>query len=264
MPRAAFFAALTWKSSGSRRAPSTAPKALLVVVLLCSILAAAQTSSPAKDRKARAAAYRSECLHSVGFCISVPAAWQRLGDVFGDFGFVAAEPHAGADPATWPQLTVAAIDLAAKEDGGTAAPVREPATSPLDVLVERMLTPEGAFASARTLERSRLLLNGASAQIVRVELRDDTGKPDAVEKIALIEGEDGLVYSIALRCAPRDFERLAPVFDQAARSWRLQTAQATPAQATPSSSPPRSTAPAPSQTPGVSPQAPNPNRIPNP
>ncbi len=177
----------------------------LATILICSLPAAAQSSPPAKTRKTPAVAYRSECLNSAGFCIRVPAAWQRLGDIFGDLGFVVAEPHAGADSASRPQLTVAAIDLAPKEGGGTAAPVREPAIPSLDVLVERMLTPEGALASARTLERRRLLLNGASAQIVRVELRDEEGKPDAIEEIALIEGADGMVYSIALRCAQQDF-----------------------------------------------------------
>ena len=237
----------------------------LATILICSLPAAAQSSPPAKARKTPAVAYRSECLNSAGFCISVPAAWQRLGDIFGDLGFVVAEPHAGADSASRPQLTVAAIDLAPKEGGGTAAPVREPAIPSLDVLVERMLTPEGALASARTLERRRLLLNGASAQIVRVELRDEEGKPDAIEEIALIEGADGMVYSIALRCAQQDFDRLAPVFDQAARSWHLRTAQETiPAPAAPSSVPPKTTAPGARSQPRKQPTAPKPNRIPNP
>ena len=229
------------------------------MTLLCSVVTGAFAQAGARPPTPRVRkappAYRSECLNSVGFCISVPAAWQRLGDIFGDLGFVAAEPHAGADPAGWPQLTIAAIDLAAKEENGTSD--REPPTSnrepqSLDVLVERMLTPEGALASAHILERSRLLLNGANAQIVRVELGDEAGKPDAIEKIALIEGEDRWVYSIALRCSPPDFERLAPVFDQAARSWRLQAESAEPARA-------------PKTSPGVRrPSSPTPNRIPNP
>ena len=230
------------------------PKALLAMTLLCSVVtcASAQAGTHPPTPRVRKAppAYRSECLNSVGFCISVPAAWQRLGDIFGDLGFVAAEPHAGADPTSWPQLTIAAIDLAAKEENGTTPSDREPPS--LDVLVERMLTPEGALASAHILERGRLLLNGANAQIVRVELGNEAGKPDAIEKIALIEGEDRWVYSIALRCSPPDFERLAPVFDQAARSWRLQAEAAEPARA-------------PKTSPGVRrPSSPTPNRIPNP
>ena len=204
-----------------------------------------------KERKPAAAALRSECLDSVGLCISVPAAWQRLGDTFGGLGFVAAEPRPGADPATWPHLTVAAITVAAidapAKEGGNAAtqpqqannglpgdPVAS-ATSSLDALVERMLIPDGTLASAHVLERSSLLLNGANAQIVRVGLPEEPGSAEAMETIALIEGEEGVVYSIALRCSPPDYNRLEPVFRQALQSWHLQSAEAAP-----SSTPPES------------------------
>ena len=85
-----------------------------------------------------------------------------------------------------------------------------------------MLTPDGSFTSAETLQRSRLLLNGADAEIVRVQLHDDAHKTEAIEAVALIEGDEGLVYSIALRCAPEDFVRLEPVFQRAADSWHIR------------------------------------------
>ena len=219
---------------------------LVAIFLLCAGLAAAQAKPgvappSAKARKTPAAAFRNECTHS-GFCISVPAAWKRIADVFNDLGFVAAEPRAGADPAAWPQLTVVAF--APPKSGG--------AVPSLDTLVERMLAPEGALASAQTLERSRLLLNGSPAQIVRVEFRDDSGKPTAIEEVALIAGDDGLIYSIGLHCAPQEFDRLEPVFQQAARSWHLQAAAA------PSSAPRKPSAARPSHAPPAAPQ-PKPN-----
>jgi len=38
----------------------------------------------------------------------------------------------------------------------------------------------------------------------------------------LIVGDDGLVYSIALRCPPQDFTRLEPIFQKTVHSWRVK------------------------------------------
>jgi hypothetical protein len=203
-------------------------KILITTVFLCASLgvATAQTQAnkssnaakpAASARKTSPAAGRTECALASGLCVTVPAAWQRLGDVFEDLGFVVAEPHAGTDSATWPQLTVAAIDVpAAKSRNGAAA------RPSLDALVDIVLTPDGSFTSAETLQRSRLLLNGADAEMVRVQLHNDADKSEATEAVALIEGDEGLVYSIALRCAPEDFNRLEPVFQKAAHSWQIK------------------------------------------
>ena len=206
-------------------------KILITTVLLCASLggasaqAQASKSSGAAARKTSSAAGRTECALASGLCVTVPTAWQRLGDVFEDLGFVVAEPHAGTDSATWPQLTVAAIDVpATKNRNGTAA-----ARPSLDALVDIVLTPDGSFTSAETLQRSHLLLNGADAEIVRVQLHNDADKSEAIEAVALIEGDEGLVYSIALRCAPEDFARLEPVFQKAAHSWQIKPDAAQPA-----------------------------------
>ncbi len=181
-------------------------------------------------RKAASAAGKSECVRSVGLCVTVPQAWQRLGDVFDDLGFVVAEPHPGSDAATWPQLTVAAIDVPAQKDGNAPS---------LDSLIELVLTPDGSFTSAETLQRTRLLLNGNNAEIVRVRLheeandvpaRDVPNVTDAIEAVALIQGDAGLVYSIALRCAPQDFTRLEAVFQKVISSWRIQPPATQPAE----------------------------------
>ena len=206
---------------------------MITAVFLCASLAtaSAQTASRSSDatnsatksataaRKA-ASAGRSECVLSVGLCVTVPASWQRLGDVFDDLGFVVAEPHPGADSASWPQLTVAAIDVPPQKNGNAPS---------LDSLVEIVLTPDGSFTSAESQQRTRLLLNGSNAEIVRVRLHNEAGSSDSTEAVALIEGDDGLVYSIALRCAPEDFTRLEPVFQKVIRSWRIKPSAAQPA-----------------------------------
>ena len=224
-------------------------RSVATLLLFCT-LASAQAKSgavspPATAQKPAAAARRgvpskpgvglpgqSECLESFGFCISVPVDWRRVGEIFDGLGFVTAEPHAGTDPAAWPQLTVAAIEVSAKEADDSTKPS-------LDALVERMLTPEGALASAHVLERTSLLLNGANAQIVRVGFPEEAGSAEAIETVALIEGEEGLVYSVALRCSPPDVNRLDPVFRQAIESWRLENTEAS--STAPASAPPNPT-----------------------
>jgi hypothetical protein len=199
------------------------------------LLGASLPSMAATAHKvATAPPVRSECVPSIGLCVTVPAAWQRLGNVFQDLGFVAAEPVPGADQATWPQLTVAALDVPALDlpPQGAAAQNNDggaPVPPSLDSLMDIVLSPDDSFASAQTLQRTRLLLNGADAEIVRVQFRDKDGNPGPIEAVALIQGEDGFVYSIALRCAPHDFDRLEPVFQQTARSWRIQPPSSAPA-----------------------------------
>lgn len=219
-------------------------KFLIVAVFLCASLGAAiaqvqapasKSSSAAKAsasaRKSSPGAGRTECALNSGLCVTVPAGWQRLGDIFDDLGFVVAEAHDGTDSATWPQLTVATIDVPPPKNRNGAAS----GAPSLDALVDSVLTPDGSFTSAETLQRSRLLLNGSEAEIVRVQLHDDAHKTEAIEAVALIQGDDGLVYSIALRCAPEDFVRLEPVFQRAADSWHIKQ-DATPS-ATPSANP---------------------------
>lgn len=211
-------------------------KALIISVFLCASLGIATAQAPSGKaasatkhstiaKKPLPVASRSECVAAVGLCVTVPTAWQRLGDVFDDLGFVVAEPHAGVDSATWPQLTVAAIDVPLQKDTNGAE-----IASSLDALVDLVLTPSGSFTSAETLQRSRLTLNGHDAEIVRVRLRaEEDSKSEAVESVVLIESDEGLVYSIALRSTPQDSNRLEPVFQKVIHSWRIKLAAAQPA-----------------------------------
>jgi hypothetical protein len=201
-------------------------KVLTAIVILCASLSAVAQSSAGKGAragtgKAAAVSGRTECTVSVGLCVTVPASWQRLGDIFNDLGFVVAEANSGADQSTWPQLNVAAIDVPAQSNGTRPS---------LDSLIDIVLTPDGSFTTSETMQRSRLLLNGSNAEIIRVKLHNETTNSETIEEVALIEGDEGLVYSIALRCAPQDFSRLEAVFQKAAHSWRIKPTLSQPKQ----------------------------------
>ncbi len=197
-------------------------KVPIVAIVLSAALGVAYAQAPAAKPSTtpKAAPHRvtpplgvrSECAEAVGLCVLIPAGWQRLGNIFDDLGFVVAEPRAG-DASTWPQLSVAAIDVPPRIGGGAPS---------LDALVDIVLTPDGTFTSAETQQRSRLLLNGADAEVLRVKLHDNATGADSIEQVALIAGEEGLVYSIALRCPPQDFARLDPIFQRAIHSWSIK------------------------------------------
>jgi len=213
-------------------------KSHLAVVLLCAELctvglgkAAAQTSSNSPtSRKSASTSGRTECVVSVGLCVTVPTDWQRIGDIFDDLGFVVAEPHPGAETTTWPQITVASIDVPRQKDGNPPS---------LDSLVDTVLIPNASFTPAETLQRARLILNGSNAEIVRVRLQESANDAESSEAVALIEGTDGLVYSIALRCAPQDYARLEAVFQKVIHSWRLQPRATRPTAQPVTPSPPK-------------------------
>ena len=225
--------------------PRKRSRALIAALFLCACLGvpASSFAQAATGRKTSAPALRTECVLSAGLCVTVPASWQRLGNVFDDLGFVVAEPHPGVDSADWPQLTVVAIPPTEQDKGSadatssatpSATPSATSSASPsLDSLADRLLAPGGSLPPSRTLQRSRLLLNGAPAEILRVQLYDQAGNAGAIEEVALIEGDDGLFYSIALRCAPQELARLEALFQQSAASWHIQPAPASPSNAPP-------------------------------
>ena len=202
-------------------------KFLITGIFLLGGLGAAVAQAPANPaasshvtaKKTASAAGRSECARAVALCVTVPGSWRRLGDVFDDLGFVVAEPHTGTDSSAWPQLTVAAIDVPPTKGGERPS---------LDALVDIVLTPDASFTSSETLRRTHLMLNGGDAQIIRVRLHNDSDKSESIEEIALIEGAEGLVYSIALRCGTQDFARLEPVFQTAVHSWHVKEAAVVP------------------------------------
>jgi hypothetical protein len=201
------------------RKPAAAVTLLAALCLTAPAAAQGKPATPAKSHPA--AALRQQCAEALPLCVAVPAAWQRLGDLYDGLGFVVAEPTKDAAQDTWPQISVAAIDAPPVKAG---APPRS-----LDSMVELMLTPDGSFRSAETEQRSHLLLNGADAEIIRVRLHGAEGQPDKIEELALIDGDEEMVFAIVLRCPPGDFARLDPIFQKLARSWQLKSDEPAPA-----------------------------------
>ena len=191
---------------------------LLAALLCAAAVATAQTSKPAAQsarpaitsKKPAPIATRNECIAPAGLCVPVPATWQKLGDPYGDLGFVVAEPHEGQPQSEWPELNVAVLDPPEQKNGARVT---------LGQLVDSVTHPGGELAE--TQQRTHLLLNGSNAEVVRVLLRDADTQAEAIEEVALIEGDGGLVYTFALRCAPQDFERLDPLFHHAIRNWTV-------------------------------------------
>jgi hypothetical protein len=188
---------------------------------------AAGTTKAAPKASTGVAEWRSECSKAGGFCLQVPQAWKALGDVFDGAGFVVAEPDAKKEQEDWNQITAAAMDMPEGANGQ-----ERPST---DALIDMILGSPSSGIHAQTIQRSRSLIAGMPAEVLKVRLRANEASTDAIEFIALLDDGE-TIYSVALGCTPEDAARLEPVFDHVLHSWRAITptsAPSTPAPATP-------------------------------
>jgi hypothetical protein len=177
------------------------------------------------------AEWRSECSKAGGFCVQVPQAWKALGDVFDGAGFVVAEPDAKKQQEDWNQITAAATDMPEGANGQ-----ERPST---DELIDIILGSPSSGIHAQTIQRTRSLISGMPAEVLKVRLRAKESTADAIEYIALLDDGE-TIYSVALGCSPEDATRLEPVFDHVLHSWRATpptSAPSTPAPATPKGTP---------------------------
>jgi hypothetical protein len=194
------------------------------------------SGTASKTAKASAIAeWRSECSKAGGFCVQVPLAWKSLGEVFDGAGFVVAEPDATKPQDDWNQITAAATDMPEAADGH-----ERPST---DELIDIILGSPSSGIHAQTLQRSRMMLAGMPAEVLKVRLKAAEASTDAIEFIALLDDGE-TVYSVAVGCAPADAARLEPVFDHVLHSWK-----ATAPAAVPNESPTTTTPPAPATPP---------------
>jgi hypothetical protein len=185
------------------------------------------TAKAAPKASTGIAEWRSECSKAGGFCVQVPQAWKALGDVFDGAGFVVAEPDAKKEQEDWNQITAAAMDMPEGANGQ-----ERPST---DALIDMILGSPSSGIHAQTIQRSRSLIAGMPAEVLKVRLRANEASTDAIEFIALLDDGE-TIYSVALGCTPEDAARLEPVFDHVLHSWRAITptsAPSTPAPATP-------------------------------
>lgn len=161
------------------------------------------TTAPAKP----AAQWRRECLKEADFCVEVPTAWKSTGSVYGGNGFAFAEPDPKKAPDSLNQITVAALDLPQEGD--------KPRPTPGE-LIDIVLGSPTEGTTQETIQRSREVVVGMPAEIVKVRLHSPTG--EWIEEVALLDADE-TVYAIALVSAPADVARLEPTFRHVIESW---------------------------------------------
>ena len=169
--------------------------------------AGANGTSPAPQTTPRP--WTRYCLKTASFCFDYPSSWSNLGPVFDGAGVVVAEPQQRRPREEWNQITAAAVELP-EPAAGSELPG-------LDELITLVLAPTPGTA-IRTMQRRNTVIGGYPAQVVTAEVQEPE-KPPGTELIAFIDA-DGIIYSVALRCAPAELKRLQPLFEHALRSWR--------------------------------------------
>jgi hypothetical protein len=193
---------------------------------------AAQTVAPVP----KPAPWKRYCQPDNGFCFKYPDSWTMLGEVFGGNGVVVA-PQQKEERTLWDEITLAMI-APAPEDG------KEPAT--LDGIVDQAAVGmRDAGENFVTLQRQQRRVDDKPAEMLKAEYHEKATGRDWLEEVVFIEGADGEIYSVALKCAPQNLARREPVLDSVLRSWTLPEPEPSPSEeaAQPQTATPATTAP---------------------
>jgi hypothetical protein len=152
------------------------------------------------------------CQPDGGFCFKYPSSWSVLGEVFDGNGVVVA-PTQKLDRALWDEITVALILPPSEGD-------EEPMT--LDGLIEQASKSmrEGG-QTFETLQRQQRTVDHKPAQMLKVRYREKATDRDWVEEMVFIQGPDGEMYSVALKCSPENLAHLEPALAGVLESWVL-------------------------------------------
>lgn len=152
------------------------------------------------------------CQPGGGFCFRYPASWSMLGDVFDGNGVVIA-PAQKSDRALWDEITIATV----------APPPQDGQASPgLDGIIQRASDAmRAAGHDFQTLQRQQRTVDGKPAEVLKTKYRDQASGQDWIEELVFIEGPDGEIYSVALKCSTANLPRREPVLAEVLRTWRL-------------------------------------------
>ncbi len=162
------------------------------------------------------------CQPEGGFCFRYPATWAVQGELFDGNGVVIA-PEQKTDRALWDEITAGLIVPPPKAD---AEPVS------IDQIIEQtMASLRDEGQNVETVQRQVRTVDGKPAQLLTLRYQEKASSHNWVEKLALIEGSDGEIYSVALKCSPQSLTRLEPVLSSILQSWKLPEATS-PASAT--------------------------------
>jgi hypothetical protein len=190
---------------------------LLVLALSAAVFSFAQTH--------RAAPWKRYCQPNAGFCFRYPASWTVLGEVFAGNGVVIAPPQK-EERALWDNMTLALVAPAPQGD--------DPNPGLNGIIEQAAAGMREAGQNFVTLQRQERTVDHQPAQILKAQYHQESNGRDWIEEVVFIEGPQNEIYSVALRCAPRNLLRLEPVLAEVLRSWKL------PAPEPPPQEPPKS------------------------
>jgi hypothetical protein len=184
----------------------------LVLALGLPAFAAGQKPSPAPAPLHKPVPRKRYCQPDGGFCFRYPGSWTMLGKVYDGDGVVVAPPQK-LDKALWDEITVALITPLSEGD--------EEAVS-LDAMIEQASKSmrEGGQAF-ETLQRQQRTVDHKPAQMLKVRYHEKATDRDWIEELVFIQGPDGEIYSVALKCSPENLARLEPLFAGVLESWAL-------------------------------------------
>jgi hypothetical protein len=175
-----------------------------------------QKSSTASGQAHKPVARKRYCQPGGSFCFKYPGSWTVLGEVFDGNGVVVA-PVQKLDKALWDGITVALV--APEPEGDEEAPS-------VDVIIEQTSQSmrEGG-QGFETLQRQHRTVDHQPAQMLKVRYHEKATDRDWVEEVVIIQGPDGEMYFVALKCSPENLARLEPVFASVLDSWVLPDAE---------------------------------------
>jgi len=184
----------------------------LVLALGLPAVAAGQKPSTAPAPLHKPVPRKRYCQPDGGFCFRYPGSWTMLGEVYDGDGVVVAPPQK-LDKALWDEITVALITPLSEGD-------EEPLS--LDMMIEQASNSmrEGGQAF-ETLQRQQRTVDHKPAQMLKVRYHEKATDRDWIEEIVFIQGPEGEIYSVALKCSPENLARLEPLFAGVLESWML-------------------------------------------
>ncbi len=186
---------------------------ILLILALTSVAGAAgQRPSAAPAPLHKTNPRKSYCQPDGGFCFKYPGSWTVLGQVFDGNGVVIA-PSQKLDRALWDEITVALILPPSQGD-------EEPVS--LDGLIEEASqNMREAGQNFETLQRQQRTVDHKPAQMLKVRYHEKATDRDWIEQMVFIQGPDGEMYSVALKCSPENLAHLEPTFAGVLESWVL-------------------------------------------
>ncbi len=158
-----------------------------------------------------------------------------MGEIYDGNGVVVSPPQKN-DPTLWSEVTVAMV----------APPKDSDEALGLDAIIEQAAAGmRESGQDFQTLRRQVRTVDAKPAELLKAEYHEKSTGRDWIEELIFIQGPDNEIYSVALKCASSDIERLEPVFSEIVRTWKLPEPEplVTPDEVAPAPQTPNQTTP---------------------